>query len=306
MVQVDRDISPDFVRLKENADYIEQRRKDGKRAKIFSPRQEEAPEIASLIAAGGVVAMPWGAERRRIIILVGSFDNPLATGALNEIKGRPSRQVLGIGCLPEQAHLVAKIEESRPLVEASKRLLKIDQPTRSHLNQVLALLFENNSVGLLLKAQDSLPDEVTSPTPAGRSVMILGASDWQDPSDIYNNTLWELASRFGKVVAGTSANAHGKNVYSVASQHELYEALGSKVDGFVVFDQIPSHSPKVNEAASSTVLDLTEDEAQLMRWGSQHPFSFKRFFPHLIRSKQLSKEAHAEKIFGFLRRTLIK
>lgn len=307
MVQIDRDISSqDFVRLKEHAIFIEHRRGNDKPAKIFSPRQEDAKEIASLIAAGGVVAMPWGVESRRIMILVGCFDNPLATGQLNEIKGRPLRQVLGIGCLPELAHFVAKTDESRPLVEAAKRLLSVDQTTHAHLNKVLELLYENSSVGVLLKAKDTLPDEVTAPTLSGRTVLILGTDNYEDPNDIYNNTLWELITRYGKVLAGTSANTHKKRVYSVASQHQLYEELGLRVDGFVMFDKIPSKSPRVNAAASSTTIDLTGEQAKVMRWGSQHPLSFRKIFPDLITPKGVAKEAHAEGIVGFIRRSLIK
>ncbi len=307
MVQIGRKLAPAaLASLEVNKEYIAQRRKDGRRGKIFHPGQEDAKEVAALIAAGGVVVMPWGAESRRIMILVGVFDNPLATAALNEIKGRPQRQVLGIGCLPESTHYVAKTEESKPLVEAARRLLDISNPTKDHLNQVIGLLFENNSVGLLLMAQDSLPIQVTDAKPFGRTVLVLGASDWQDPNDSYNNTLWELSTRYGKVVAGTSANPTGKNVYSVAAQHQLYEEIGSRVDGFVVFNKIPPKSPKIDAAASSTVIDLTGEQPKLMRWGNQHPLSFRRFFPDLNKPNHVNKEAHAENIVGFIKRRLTK
>lgn len=306
MISGDRDIaSQDLSRLREYQNFIEQRRKGMEPAEVFSPEQGNAKEIASLIAAGGIVAMPWGAEIRRIMIIVAPFDDPLATGALNEIKGRPARQVLGIGCLPESAHFVAETEVSKPLINAAKRLLGIDQPSKIHLNRVLELLYEKNSVGVLLRAKDGLPDEVTAPTLSGRAVLVLGASDYQDPHDIYGNTLWELTTRYGKVLAGTSANPHGQSVYSVASQHQLYEELGLRVDGFVMFNRVPSRSPKVNAAASSTTIDLTGEQAKVMRWGSQHPLSFKKIFPDLIIPKDVAKEAHAEGRIGFLRRTLI-
>lgn len=276
-----------------------------KEARVYSSDHKNASEVADLIAKGGVVAMPFGVGTKRIMILVGCFDNPSSTERLNDIKGRPSRQVLGIGCLAESVHLVAETHQSKPLVSAAKRLLGVDQPTPTHLNQVLDRLTSDNTVGVLLKANKSLPDQVTAQTSDGRTVLILGAKDSKGEYDIYNHTIRILFSRHGKLVAGTSANSHGSAVYSPNNQKELYEELKFKVDGFVMVDDMPKKSLKLDRAASSTTIDLTGERPKVMRWGSQHPLSFKKFFPDLIIPKDVVRETYHESWWDFFRRKYI-
>lgn len=294
----------DLDKVNRYREFVDRRRKNSEPAKIFSPDQDQAGDIADLLTAGGVVAMPWGARERKIMILTSCFDNSgtSATSILNEIKGRPPRQVLGIGCLPESVHFVAEVEQSRPLRDSARRLFKVSQPEITHIIKVLDMLFNNNSVGLLLKAKDILPDEVTSLSDIGRTVLILGANDCKDPNDIYTNVLWELSSRFGKVLAGTSANQHGASVYSVTGQRHLFEDVKFKVDGFVMFDRVPRHASKDIVTASSTAFDLTGDRPVLYRWGSQHPSDFKKFFPDLSFPEEFKKEVNREGKFGFLKR----
>lgn len=201
-------------------------------------------------------------------------------------------------------HLFADIEQSKPLVNAARRILDIDHPTKTHLTWVLESIYEKNSVGLLLQAKDSLPNAVISSTDSGRKVLVLGASS-SDENDLYNPVLCYMNKRYGKIVAGTSGNTHSKSVYSVASQYQLYEDLKYKVDGFVLLDAIPSRLPKPDRAASSTTWDLTSEVATLMRWGNQHPLSFKKFFPDSVIPKDVVKELHRERMFQFIRRTLL-
>jgi len=284
----------DEILLAKERLFLETRRTNNEPAEIFGPDRESVKKIAALMAAGGVVAIPWGSVERRIIILGTSHDNSESTQILNEIKGRPARQVLAVGCLPETVHLVARVEDSIPLANAAKKLFGVDQVNEKLLTETLDKLYDKNSLGLILKAKSHLPDAITASKDGDRTVMVMGASDYKDEFDVYNWVLWELATRYGKAVAGTSANESGQVVYSVTEQKDAYEALKYKVDGFVMFDEVPEGSPDKDSVASSTAIDLTGEHPVVMRWGSQSPLRFKEFFPDLIVPENVSREEHAE------------
>jgi tRNA A37 threonylcarbamoyladenosine synthetase subunit TsaC/SUA5/YrdC len=261
-------------------------------ARIFSSELKNAKELAQIIAAGGIVAIPWGHPKRRIYCLICAFDNENSVRKMNLIKGRPANQPVALGCLPQHIKYVANISTNAPLRQASERL-KI-----SNLDELLALLFER-SVGLILSSHDFIPEYVASKTDQGKTVLIAGEKSDLIGQDIYNQTLHELFENYGKVIAGTSANPSQKNVYSTFDQEEAYEFLKDKVDAFIKLDVIGDTNEKMH-LTSSTIIDLSGDRPIVRRWGNIHPRRFKNIFPDLKIPRGVPQNQDAENTFDYL------
>lgn len=291
----------DQIRRRQYALFIEKRKAEGLPARIFTPELENAREIASLIAAGGLVIIPWGKEKKKIYCLVGCYDDFQATKLMNEVKGRAANQTLAVGCLPQSICFLTQIEKSRPLINAACGMFKKNpsEVKREDLENVLDFCYDR-PVGLVLEAKDNIPEIVANKTFRGRTILITGENDYTNPQDIYNYTLWELSTRYGKVIAGTSANPSTKQVYSIFDQEQAYYELGYKVDGFVKFDRIPKKPRHGLFLTSSTIIDLTEDNPVVKRWGSLHPLRFKNIFPDLVIPKDVVKNQDAETTFDTL------
>ena len=264
-------------------EFIAQRRQDSSPAKVFGPALENAKEIAALLAAGGIVALPWGAKERRIFIIAGAHDLPSTPKLLNEAKGRPAKQTLAIGCLPESIGFFAKPENSLPLRKAAEKLQE------ENLTDVLNHCY-NYSLGLLFEAQESLSPAITRVDGGRRTVLIMAANDWQDEYDIYNKTLWELSVRYGKAIAGTSANPSGSKAFSVYDQEEAYGKFQNIIDGFVKYKPLPERPKSKPFQTSCTMIDVTGEKPVAGRWGSVHPVRFREFFPDLIIPKNIARE----------------
>jgi tRNA A37 threonylcarbamoyladenosine synthetase subunit TsaC/SUA5/YrdC len=289
-------LAPEDRILQEKYSYfIKERRKTGSSAKVFTPDPNNAREIAALIAAGGLVIIPWGKEERRILCLIGCHDIPGNTVLMNRIKGRPDDQPVAIGCLPETTDFVADVTSSIPLKKVAIRLFNKneDEVTEGDFLEVLNRIY-SRSIGLVLKAKDDLPHAVTRKVGDLRTVLIAGERDYREPHDIYNQTLLELATRFGKVIAGTSANPSDNDTYSVYDQEIAFSNFGDKVDGFVKYPQTPTKSKKKMFLTSSTIIDLTGDRPMVIRWGNLHPKRFKDLFPDLIIPKDVKRNKNFE------------
>lgn len=287
--------------LKKYTDFIADRRNKKKPAKIFTPDLRNAKEIAAMIAAGGLVIIPWGKEERRIFCLIGCYDNPQVTKLMNQVKGRPSDQPLAVGCLPETTDFVASVKNCKPLINAATRLFNksASEVREKDLLEVLNHCY-SRSVGLILKAKRGIPEAVTMKRDGQRTVLIAGERDYNLPHDIYNQTLLELATRYGKVVAGTSANPSDNNVYSIFDQGTAYRRFKNKIDGFVKFKRKPKPPSIKMFLTSSTIIDLIGNYPVATRWGNLHPRRFKDIFPDLVISKNIIKNKNAEGTLDFI------
>ncbi len=262
--------------------------------RIFSSSLENAKEIAALIAAGGIVGIPFGPVEKRIYILATSFDDSESLQRLNEIKGRPKSQTIAIGCLPESTDYFADINNCPALVRAAGILEK---------QRILDVMehFYKHPVGLIMRAHDHIPQLVTSMGENMRTVLVIGAIDYQDPNDIYNNVLWELATGYGKAIAGTSANPAGTKAFSVIGQEMAYERFKNSIDAFVQEEIHTERLPLRSHPASTTIIDLTKEYPTVRRWGSTHPERFRKLLPDLLISRNVSMEDGRESDFDLLK-----
>ncbi len=284
----------DQLLLEKYRHFIEQRRENGEPAHIFSADRKGAKDIAALITAGGLVAIPFGPKDRRIFILAASFDDPEALQKLNEAKGRPKNQTIAIGCLPESTDYFADLENNSILARAAEIL------GEKHGKFVLEYCYRY-PVGFIIQAQAHVPEAVTAAKKDLRTVLMIGAIDYQDEDDIYNTVLWELSTGYGKAIAGTSANPSGMKVLSVYDQEEVYERFKYSIDGFVKGKILPERPFSRSHLISTTIIDLTEDYPIVRRWGSIHPKRFKNIFPDLVIPGDIAKEERRESDFDLLR-----
>lgn len=277
----------DLDKLNQYLKFIKERRQKKNPAKIFDDTLKNSVEIATLIAAGGLVVIPWGKEQRRILCILGCYDNIKTTSLINKIKGRTLGQTLAIGCLPSVVGSLAEIDRSIPLKKAAQILKSGD------LEEILHQCF-TQSLGLILHAKKDIPKAVKERKGDEYTVLIAGEHDYSHGKDIYTEVLYELHTRFGKVIAGTSANLTGQKVYSVFDQEKAYEDLKFKVDGFVRINTLPSAATTKWHLTSSTIIDLTGTKAVVRRWGNMHPLRFTRIFSDLIIPEGVPVNENAE------------
>src|SRR3989344_946227 len=256
-------------RLEEDRQFIKQRRLMGGDAKIFAPHPDSADGLASMIAAGGVVVLPWYQKGRSTLFLATCHDNPDSTKMANVVKGRAPTQTLGISYIPELVRQVADIDNSKPLQLASRRLKRdpIDI-----LNECY-----KHSVGLMFKVVGELPEAVTMVTEKGNTVLLMGAIQNEENYDAYNGVLGKLYRIYGKAIAGTSLNPTTRTVYALSEQEEAFREFGCKVDGFVMYDEIPSE-PLDIPPVSSTLIDLSGDYPVIVREGSVSSLDLQHIF----------------------------
>lgn len=283
----------DLDRLGKYRLFVEGRRKSGDLAKMFTQDPENAKDIAALLAAGGIVGIMWGEETRRIYCLTCAHTNRDGQTIINrDIKKRDSNQPLGVGCLPESIRFIAELRQTPALVGSLGRLTGKDPNflSEDELTKFLDRVYERN-VGLIFYAKESFPDTGTKPKNNKATVLIVGQHNYNDSLDVYNPTLWELATTWGMVILGSSGNEEGKKVLSLLNQKEAVEFLSTKVDGLVIYQRL-SLAARIRmlmnrftgklSLSSSTVFDLTEEVPILFRSGNTPPEKFKDVFPDLV------------------------
>lgn len=265
----------DQARLKIYQGFIKQRRAQRGPAKVFRSHSQDVPEIASLIAAGGVVIMPWWQKGTSTMAILTCFDNTKSTRLLNKIKGRQLSQPQALGYLPEYVDEVADVENALPLNKAARRLDK----------NIVDILKETHqyTVGFRLVAKGNLPkitilekirNEKKVPT-----IMVMGALPDDGKFDIYNEVLKELFLKFDKLLVGSSANVVGKKVYALHEQDEALEEFKYLVDGFVKHP----HPLKTDlPPLSSTLIDLTREYPVVERLGNADIEDLKKIFDDLV------------------------
>ena len=212
---------------------------------------------------------------------------------MNGVKGRSIEQAVAVGCLPQHVEHFAEVERSKPLLDGVRRFSGKQNWDQDDLVAFLATLC-NESLGLILHANGSVPDHVSMETKDGRTVLVMAANGGREDKDVYNQTLLHLATEYGTVIAGTSANLSGKSAYAIFEHRKLQDDLRDKPDAYAVPDKQLNKPRGRLFAASSTIIDLTQDVAIVRRQGSQHPYRFRRYFPHLRIPKDTPKEEHAE------------
>jgi tRNA A37 threonylcarbamoyladenosine synthetase subunit TsaC/SUA5/YrdC len=262
---------------------LQEKKKNPSSAIIFSQDIKNCDDLAALIAAGGIVAIPWGGEDRRIYCLICDANNAQVVAKMNILKGRPANQAVALGVLPQHIKHLVDLDNSHHLFK-SQDFLRLKS-----LEELLQQIY-GRSIGLILPAHPNLPDHVTVKTDKGRTVMVVG----EVLDDIFNETLRSVYDNYGKFIAGTSANPAHKEVFSVYTQDEAYEFLKDKVDAFVKYAPIPKRPKKKLFLTSSTIIDLTLEEPTVLRWGNLHPHRFKNIFPNLKVPKKVSKNSNHE------------
>ncbi len=288
---------PAKILLEKSEVFIRERRKNNELAKIFNNSRGDAKAVAALMAAGGVVGIPFGPYEKTIFILAACYDNQEALERLNEIKGRPKNQVIAIGCLPESMDYFADLESCPALVKAAEIL------GQKRVIDIVVHCYQH-PLGLIIKAKGRVPKAVSAQKGEIRTVLTVGALDPKDENNFYNIVIWELEKGFGKSLAGTSANPSGMKSYSIYDQDKAYESFKNSIDGFVKLT-VPSKRPSSHKhMTSSTIIDLTTDLPTVKRWGSTHPKRFKSIFPDLVVPKNISKEEDNESDFDLLKESL--
>lgn len=270
-------------RLEYYREFIELRRKRGGTAKIFPAHADYAPDVAAILAAGGTAAITWGEyRRRRIYCLIGAHDTPGIVETLNLLKNREKTQPLGAGCVPESVRFIADLRNTPALLNVTADFLKKPKEdlTDSDFDRFLSHAY-NRSLGLVFKAQDHLPDEGLGFENGTRTILVVGENSLNDPSDIYNATLWELATVWGKFVWGTSANPRDNEVFSYLDERKMRAIYNDRADAIISQGENPPAPDSDAYLTSSTIVSLVGKNPQVLRMGNHHPVRFEALFPGL-------------------------
>lgn len=266
-------------------------------AKILLSHPRNIKRVASYIAQKKIVVIPYGKQERRIFAIVGLAENDVVE-RIKRIKKRATSQAVAISGIPDVAPMVAKLDQTPALIKAANNL-KITP------KEVVEKCFQAGGIGLILIAQDWVPKGATMVKKNGvRSVLIAGEVTDKE-YDIFPRVYTYLIKKYGKVMVGTSANLTGDDTYHVMQQSEALEKLGPHVDIFV-YDRVRIDTlPILRNLTSTTILDLTEERAEVLRWGSIHPERFRKMFDDLIfEPDKLKKYQGRERLHHVLLRRL--
>lgn len=243
-------------------------------AEIIPAEDQNIELIVSRILENKICVVPFGKKQRRVFALVG-LANDQVIRRLKRIKKRASSRAIGISGIPEVVPMVAKLNQTPALTVAAKRLGLTEQ-------QIIEKCFEIGGVGLILVARDWLPkDTVMVNKNQVKTVLVAGEISDQN-YDIFPKIYRQLIKNHQRIMVGTSANLEGDDTYHVLEQKEAYRKLKKHVDVFV-YDKLKfGLFPLFKHLTSTTMLDLSINPPEVIRWGSVHPQRFKRIFPDLI------------------------
>ena len=271
--------------LEENGGRSDQKELKLQKADIYFAEETSPSIVAERIANGEIGALDWGDPDNMIFVIVGKAEKkyPDVTQRMNSVKGRPDTQVLAIAGFPEIALSFAKVENSPFLNEREKI-------TGKSKLEILEELFKH-PVAVILEANDNAPDSVIGTAENGEKTIMIAGQTYNPASesyeDFYNLLAWDLASKYGLVMAGTSANLEHEPTYTIHDQERLYEALGTHLDFVVMRKNRPL---KISDSmVSCTVWDLTGKIPVLKRWGSENPESFRNILGNFFVPDEVNK-----------------
>lgn len=249
-----------------------------KQAVIYYVEDTPPDKIAKkIVEEDQIGALDWGDPAHMIYVLVGKADNanPDITRRMNLIKGRPESQVLAVSGIAELTQVVGRPESSQVLRRISEQR-GVDQ------YQIIDELFQY-PVGVILEANDKAPSSVVSTKQDKRTVMVAGQSynfSSEPYHDFYNQLVWEVVSKYGYVLAGSSLNLHGDRPFTVYEQEQLFNSMNDKLDFVLARRKIPNTTHHTKDSA--TVWDLTGEIPILYRSGSIAPDIFKPLLGEFI------------------------
>lgn len=266
----------------------------GKNALVIHTHPDQIKKIASLINRNYVAVIPYGKKERRVFALLGSAHSKTVITRMLKIKQRSASQALAISGIPEVAPRVAKLGETSGLVRSAKLQGKTTQ-------QIINECFEIGAVGLVLVAQDWLPKEVTRVNGRGQRTVLIAGESTREDFDIFPKIYRCLMEDYGKVMVGTSANLRGEDTYHFFQQDEALAKMRKKVDLFV-YDQTKIGTfPIFKHLTSTTMIDLTGEKPEVIRWGNIYPGRFRQVFPELIfDSSKLKKYRGRESFYHYI------
>jgi tRNA A37 threonylcarbamoyladenosine synthetase subunit TsaC/SUA5/YrdC len=257
-------------------------------AKVILAHSNNINQIISHILQKQLVAIPYGKKERRVFALIGLADDEVVQ-KMKQIKERNASQGVAIAGIPDVAPFVAKLEETSGLMESARILNKSPQ-------ELIFKAFEIGAIGLILKAQDWLPQGATMVKNGQRTVLIAGESS-KEEYDIFPVLYRKLITNYKKVLVGTSANLHGEDTYHILQQDEALSKLKSHIDVFVYDNLKIGFFPLFRHLTSTTMIDLTEKEPKVIRWGNVYPSRFKKVFPNLkFNSRELKNYSGKERL----------
>lgn len=234
-----------------------------------TPSFRAITEVAQVVEEGGIAVFPWGKLERRCLAFMCDSADGRATSRINKIKARPPDQVLAVNGYPQLIEEIARIEDSRPLMTAAKRLGV--KPV-----EVLRRTMSRGAVSFVFRARKGVPDTVTEEVDGGRTVMVAGEIEDGSGFDFYTELIRHLHRR-NIITAGSSVNRTKSGTYHVFEQKEAHQVLGKDVDIFVYHNPLPRRPPYAFNLESCSTFDMIvdSDTPQVVRFGSVHPSRFR-------------------------------
>lgn len=242
-------------------------------AKIIAAKSENVEEIVSSILRSEIVVMPYGKKERRIFAIIG-LANDSVIKRMRQIKNREQSEGVAISGIPEVVPHVAELDKTPALSEAARRLNISPQ-------EVIERCFKVGGLGLILIAQDWLPQGATMFNKKGERTVLVAGETTNEEYDIFPKVYLTLINKHNQIMVGTSANLSGEGTYHILEQNKAIEKLKNHVDLFVYDELKIGIFPIFKHMTSTTMIDLTDEKAQVVRWGSIYPNRFKKIFPDL-------------------------
>lgn len=262
-------------------------------AKILLSDAKNIKRIARRIASKEIAVISYGKRERRVFAMVGLAEESIVQ-RMKQIKKRAAGEGVAISGIPEVAPMVAKLDETSALIKASQDL-------KISLQEVVERCFRVGGVGLVLMAQDWVPQGVTMKNKAGKRTVLIAGEETNEDYDIFPRIYKYLIKEYGQVMVGTSANLHGEETYHIGEQDEALDKLKDQVDLFVRDPLKIGFFPFFKHRTSTTIIDLTGSRARVLRWGSIHPSRFKKIFPDLFfEPRNLKKYKGRERLHHLL------
>ncbi len=242
-------------------------------AEIIHATPENIEQIVSLIAQNKLVVIPYGKKERRVFAIVGLANDDIVR-RMKQIKQRGSSQGVAISGIPDVAPFVAELDKTPSLVKAAKKLNISPQ-------EVIEKCFKIGGIGLVLLAQKWLPEGATMVNDQGQRTVLIAGENSDEDYDIFPKVYRQLMKYHKQVMVGTSANLHGDDTYHILEQDKALEKLKDHVDYFI-YDNLKLGFLPFKHFTSATMIDLTGEKPEVIRWGNLHPYRFKKIFSNLI------------------------
>lgn len=275
-------------------------RKSKIKGKKVHPNPQNIKLVADIIEKGGLIVFPWGKLERKALAFMCDINNSEACKRMNLIKKRTINQVLAVNGYPELIPDVAKVENSKPLKFAAKRL-------GVNLTELLSRVMKIGAIAFIFEAKEELPAIVTSKIHGKKTVMIAGEVDESSDYDFYTALVKHLHKN--KIItAGSSANRTTSGTYHLFQQEQAYKDLASDIDLFIYHSPLPKKPLHALNLESCTCFNMTVNNniPEVVRFGSVHPSRFKKIFSDYTIAKHVKYLPNREKLHHILIKAPLK